>query len=70
VAEGIGDEVPAALWEPLFTAADRAGGERPELMGDACSRIESAAGLPGDDETAADRIDQALAQWADSGLEW
>ena len=77
VAEGIGDEVPevppglgngpAALWEPLFTAADRAGGEWPELMRDACSRMESATGLPGDDETAAGRIDQWLDQWDAAG---
>ena len=77
VAEGIGDEVPevppglgnrpAALWEPLLAAADRAGGEWPELMRDACSRMESTTGLPGEDETAANRIDQWLDQWDAAG---
>jgi hypothetical protein len=36
-------------------------------MRDACSRMESATGLPGDDETAADRIVQVLAQWSATG---
>jgi Protein of unknown function (DUF3631) len=78
VADGIGDEVPdvpaglgnrpAALWEPLLVAADRAGGHWPDAMRDACARMESATGLPGDDEAAAGRIDQWLDQWAADGL--
>jgi hypothetical protein len=39
-------------------------------MRDACVRLESATGLPGDDEAAADRIDQAPAQWVGAGLDW
>ena len=60
--EGIGNR-PAALWEPLIAVADAAGGHWPALARGACERLESATGLPGEDEAAEARIDSALSAW-------
>jgi hypothetical protein len=62
VPEGLGNR-PASLWESLFAVADAAGGDWPALARGACERIESASGLPGEDEAAADAIDRALDSW-------
>ena len=55
VKEGIGEHVPDVpkhlgnrpfdLWEPLFTVAERAGGDWPELCRYACEYIESPAAI-------------------------
>ena len=69
VPEGLGNR-PAALWEPLFSVADAAGGVWPMLARGACERIESATGLPGEDEAAEARIDGALSNWGASEPVW
>jgi hypothetical protein len=70
VPEGLGNR-PAALWEPLFAVADAAGGDRwPELARAACERIESATGLPDQDDRDAIMIDGKLDEWGASVPEW
>jgi len=80
VEDGIGDHIPelpegvgnrpAALWEPLLAVADAAGGVWPALARGALERIESATGLPGEDEAAEARIDSALDSWGAQEPSW
>lgn len=73
VRDGLGDLVPDvpehlgnrpfALWEPLFAVAEAAGGDWPQFAKYACEHIETAAGLPHQEEAEADRIDGQMASW-------
>jgi Protein of unknown function (DUF3631) len=45
VPEGLGNR-PCALWEPLFSVADAAGGDWPAWAREACVELESSDGLP------------------------
>jgi hypothetical protein len=69
VPEGLGNR-PAALWEPLFAVADRAGGDWPARARQACEELESAFGADVDEEREQD-YRSALAAWAasDDGAE-
>jgi Protein of unknown function (DUF3631) len=60
--DGLGNR-PADLWEPLISVADAAGGPWPELARAACTQIESAAGLPGEDEADDEAIEDQLDKW-------
>ena len=64
--EGLGNR-PADLWEPLMAVAERAGGHWPALARFACERIETAAGLMGEEDAAAEGIDRKLAEWGAAG---
>lgn len=65
VPEGLGNR-PASLWEPLFAAADAAGGEWPERARQACADLELAAEVNEDDEEEA-AYQATLAAWAAAG---
>ena len=65
VPEGLGNR-PASLWEPLFSVADAAGGEWPDLARQACADLE--APDTGDEEKE-DDYRAALDAWAAAGPE-
>lgn len=58
---------PADLWEPLFSVAEAAGEQWPDLARFACERIETAAGRPGEEEVIADQVDATLESWGAQG---
>src|SRR6185312_5225385 len=61
--DGLPGNRPGALWEKPLMVADRAGGDWPEVMRDACRMANAAQSLPGEDEDAAGRIEGYLAQF-------
>ena len=63
VPEGLGNR-PAALWEPLLSVADAAGGDWPVRARQACTDLESAAEIDEDDEQEMD-YRAALSEWAE-----
>lgn len=81
VAAGIADEIPpipagigkprrVALYEPLFTVALRAdqgdpGGYWSTALADAAYQLESALGLPDEDEDTETKLDAMMASWED-----
>ena len=69
VPSGLGNR-PFALWEPLFAVAEAAGGDWPQFARYACEHVESATGLPGDDEREGARIDSALDSWGADAPAW
>ena len=81
VAAGIGDYVPvlpagvgnraAAIAEPLFAVAQKAGAEWPGLMARAWTRLESATGLSPKQAEASVIGSDTLASWAAAqGMQW
>ena len=68
--DGVGNRA-AALWEPLCSVADWAGGEWPELARRACERLESSTGIPPEEAEEQARVSPTLAAWAAAqGMQW
>lgn len=77
VQDGIADVVPqlptgigcrpAALWEPLMSVADAAGGPWPDLAREACMGLETAAAVQ-EDQDADTEYRAALDAWAQEDL--
>ena len=68
--DGVGNRA-AALWEPLCSVADWAGGEWPELARRACERLESSTGIPPEEAEEQARVSPTLASWAAAqGMQW
>ena len=61
VPEGLGNR-PAALWEPLFSVADAAGGSWPEWARQACVELEAPGAVQ--DQDKEDAYQAAIASWA------
>ena len=68
--DGVGNRA-AALWEPLCSVADWAGGEWPDLARRACERLESSTGIPPEEAEEQARVSPTLASWAAAqGMQW